>query len=297
MGINLELWQGKKILVTGHTGFKGSWLTLFLNRIGADVVGVSLGPSTVPNLFLDAGIQAKIQNHSIGDIRNFAFVEEVVSQQNPDFIFHLAAQSLVAESFRNPLETISTNVDGTANVVLAAMQNKHVRGILNVTTDKVYQNREQSKSFVESDPLGGDDIYSASKACSEIMTSALYHSFARNKSVSTARAGNVIGGGDWSDHRLVPDIIRSISSNSILTLRSPGSTRPWQHVLDCIYGYILIAEIAIAQEDPGLPTTYNFGPEESLSVSRVLEIFESELKLKIQVEYAKGSFPKKAFCI
>jgi CDP-glucose 4,6-dehydratase len=295
MGINLELWQGKKILVTGHTGFKGSWLTMFLSHVGAHVTGISLGPLSVPNLFIDAGIQAKTDTHVIGDIRNFEFVSEVINLYEPDFVFHLAAQSLVIESYRNPLETIATNVDGSANVVLAAMKCKSVRGILNVTTDKVYQNRESGKPFVESDPLGGDDIYSASKACSEIVTNAVYHSFPGKKSLSTARAGNVIGGGDWSDHRLVPDIIRSLQSNSVLSLRNPESTRPWQHVLDCIYGYLLIAEKAFPQENQGLLSTYNFGPEDSLSVARVLEVFESEFKRKIPVKYTKNSFLEKNY--
>ena len=295
MGLNHGLWQGKKILITGHTGFKGSWLTLFLNHIGAQVTGVSLAPSSGQNLFRDAGIQSATHNHVIGDIRNFSFVEETFSQFQPDFVFHLAAQSLVIESFKRPLETISTNVDGSANVILAAIQSKSVRGVLNVTTDKVYQNRDRDKSFAENDPLGGDDVYSASKACSEILTSALFSSFSKEKMLSTARAGNVIGGGDWSDHRLVPDLVRSIQAKTKVTLRNPESTRPWQHVLDCIYGYLLIAERAFQEENESSLSNFNFGPVESLSVAKVLEIFEFELKQKIEVEFSRGTFPEKSF--
>jgi CDP-glucose 4,6-dehydratase len=295
MGLNHGLWQGKKILVTGHTGFKGSWLTLFLSHIGAEVTGVSLAPSSGPNLFRDAEIQSATHTHVIGDIRNFSFVEETISQIQPDFVFHLAAQSLVVESFKRPLETISTNIDGSANVVLAAIESKIVRGVLNVTTDKVYQNRDKDKSFVENDPLGGDDVYSASKACSEILTSALFSSFSKEKMLSTARAGNVIGGGDWSYHRLVPDIIRSIQNETKLTLRNPESTRPWQHVLDCIYGYLLIAERAFEVEKVSSLINFNFGPDESLSVAKVLEVFEFELKQKIEVEFSRDTFPEKSF--
>ncbi len=295
MGLNVGLWQGKKILVTGHTGFKGSWLTLVLNQIGAQVTGVSLAPSQGPNLFRDAEIRSVTHNHIIGDIRNFNFVEDTIRQFQPDFVFHLAAQSLVVESFKHPLETISTNIDGSANVILAAIESKSVRGILNVTTDKVYQNRDRDESFVEDDSLGGDDVYSASKACSEILTSALFSSFSKEKMLSTARAGNVIGGGDWSNHRLVPDLVRSIQAKTKVTLRNPESTRPWQHVLDCIYGYLLIAERAFREEKDSSLSNFNFGPDVSLSVATVLEIFEFEFKQKIKVETSRGIFPEKSF--
>jgi CDP-glucose 4,6-dehydratase len=294
VGLNLELWQGKKILVTGHTGFKGSWLTLVLNRLGAQVAGISLAPALGPSLFKDAKIQSHTRNHIIGDIRNFKQVEDIIYQYQPDFVFHLAAQALVFESYQNPLNTIETNVVGSANVILAAIRSQSVRGVLNVTTDKVYQNRDHSKSFTENDPLGGDDIYSASKACSEILTNALSHSFPEEKFLSTARAGNVIGGGDWSDHRLVPDIMRSIQTNTILSLRHPEATRPWQHVLDCIYGYLLIAERSFVEENASSLSSFNFGPNESLSVAKVLEIFEFELKQKIQVEITRGRFLEKS---
>ncbi len=294
MGLKLELWQGKKILVTGHTGFKGSWLTLFLNHIGAQVTGISLAPVLGPSLFNDAEIQSQTRNHLIGDIRNFKQVEDIIYEYQPDFVFHLAAQSLVFESYQNPLDTIDTNIVGSANVILAAIKSKSVCGVLNVTTDKVYQNRDCGKSFTENDPLGGDDIYSASKACSEILTNALFRSFPEEKFLSTARAGNVIGGGDWSNHRLVPDIMRSIQTNSLLSIRNPESTRPWQHVLDCIYGYLLIAERSFVGENASSLSSFNFGPDESLSVVKVLEIFESELKQKIQVEITKGRFLEKS---
>lgn len=294
MGLNLELWKGKKILVTGHTGFKGSWLTLFLNHIGAQVTGISLAPALGPSLFKDAEVQLQSRNHVIGDIRNFKQMEDIIYQYQPDFVFHLAAQTLVFESYRNPLDTIETNIVGSANVILAAVRSKNVRGVLNVTTDKVYQNSEHGKSFTENDPLGGDDVYSASKACSEILTNALFRSFPEEKFLSTARAGNVIGGGDWSDHRLVPDIVRSIQTNALLSLRNPESTRPWQHVLDCIYGYLLIAERSFVEENASSLSSFNFGPDESLSVAKVLEIFEFELKQKIQVEITRGRFLEKS---
>jgi CDP-glucose 4,6-dehydratase len=295
VGLNLELWRGKKILITGHTGFKGSWLTLFLNHIGAQVTGISLAPSPGLSLFKDADVQSRTRNHIIGDIRNFEKVEDIIYQHQPDYVFHLAAQSLVVESYRNPLDTITTNISGSANVILASIGGESVRGVLNVTTDKVYQNRDNSKSFIESDALGGDDVYSASKACSEILTNALFRSFPEEKSLSTARAGNVIGGGDWSDHRLVPDIMRSIQTKTQLSLRNPESTRPWQHVLDCIYGYLLIAERSLLGQNVSSLSSFNFGPAESLSVAKVLEIFEFELKQEIQVEITKEKFFEKSF--
>lgn len=268
-----EFWHDKRVLLTGHTGFKGSWLALWLNRLGAEVAGLSLSPSTDPNLFDLAGIDGITRSH-ICDIRKAQSVKELVSAENPEIVFHLAAQPLVRASYENPLDTFSTNVQGTANVLDALRGQNSVRSVVVVTTDKVYQNLEQAYPFRETDHLGGHDPYSASKAASEIVIDSYRKAFLQSQGggVASARAGNVIGGGDWSADRLIPDAVRAWSSNLALEVRRPGAVRPWQHVLEPLAGYIRLAEKL--WECPELAGAYNFGPEthEAASVRKVIEL-------------------------
>jgi len=281
----LSLWENKRVLVTGHTGFKGSWLVRILGVIGAEVHGFSLPAPEGLNLYRDAEISSFLESEFLGDIRDTELVERVLKQIQPDYVFHLAAQSLVLESYLNPLDTISTNIQGTANIINAALRNDHVLGLLNVTTDKVYENNEGGNSYVETDPLGGEDIYSASKASSELITKAMKFSYGRkNFQLNTARAGNVIGGGDWSVNRLIPDAIRASKSGSPIVIRNPSATRPWQHVLDCLSGYILIAENSLVSQPKSLNLAYNFGPLESISVIDVLNLLQKELGLKLCIQ-------------
>jgi CDP-glucose 4,6-dehydratase len=235
-------WRGKRVLVTGHTGFKGGWLTLWLSRMGADITGLSLPPSTKPSLFDLAKIGAHCHSHEL-DIRDYAAVEAVVREAKPEIIFHLAAQPLVRASYRDPLETFSTNVMGTANVLNALRLEGSARVIVAITTDKVYQNKEWPFPYREDDVLGGHDPYSASKAASELVIASYSASYLAEKgmAVASARAGNVIGGGDWSEDRLIPDAVRAWQSGATLDIRRPNATRPWQHVLEPLSGYLVLA--------------------------------------------------------
>lgn len=286
--MNAEFWRGKRVLVTGHTGFKGSWLALWLNSMRAEVIGYSLAPPTQPNLFTLAKVSDGIASIE-GDILDLEHLHSVVREHQPTIVFHLAAQSLVRQSYRQPIETIATNVMGTANLLEASRNVASIKSIVAVTTDKCYENHEQQNAFKESDPLGGRDPYSSSKAAAELVTTAYRHSFfAANKQiptvgVATARAGNVIGGGDWAADRLLPDIMRAISARKELLIRNPGSVRPWQHVLDPLRGYLLLAE-KLFHDPVRFGQSWNFGPEKSQAspVSAVLdlirELYGPELK-------------------
>ena len=260
-------YKHKKVLITGHTGFKGSWLCLLLNELGADVYGYALPPKTTPNLFSEAHINKIITSH-IGDIRDFEKLEGVLHQIQPDIIIHMAAQALVIESYKNPRETFEINIMGTVNLLDAARTTKSVKAIINVTTDKCYENKEWYWSYRENEPMGGYDPYSNSKGCSELVTSSYRNSyFNLNKyanhgvAVASARAGNVIGGGDWSDDRLIPDFIRAITNGQSVKIRSPYATRPWQHVLEPLSGYLTLAQKLFSQ-GPKYAEAWNFGPTE-----------------------------------
>lgn len=284
MGLKPELWVGKKVLITGHTGFKGSWLTLMLSELGAKVVGVALPPIEPQSLYVDAKISSLLEREFIQDIRNETDINKVFENERIDYVFHLAAQALVRNSVREPLESITTNITGTANVVLAALNSKAVSGITVVTTDKVYENLDWVWPYRESDRLGGNDSYSASKAASELIVNALAISNNPRKiPVTTVRAGNVIGGGDWGEERLVPDLIRSIMSSAVLTIRNANATRPWQYVLDCLYGYLLVAQ-AHLEKQVNLPNAFNFGPKESLTVAELVRVFEKSLNRQVPCE-------------
>lgn len=260
-------YKNKKVLITGHTGFKGSWLCLLLNELGADVYGYALPPKTTPNLFSEAHINKIITSH-LGDIRDFEKLEGVLHQIQPDIIIHMAAQALVIESYKNPRETFEINIMGTVNLLDAARTTKSVKAIINVTTDKCYENKEWYWSYRENEPMGGYDPYSNSKGCSELVTSSYRNSyFNLNKyadhgvAVASARAGNVIGGGDWSDDRLIPDFIRAITNGQNVKIRSPYATRPWQHVLEPLSGYLTLA-VKLFSQGPKYAEAWNFGPNE-----------------------------------
>ena len=261
-------YKNKKVLITGHTGFKGSWLCLLLNELGADVHGYALPPKTSPNLFNEAQIN-KVVTSDFGDIRDFEKLKCVLHQIQPDIIIHMAAQALVMESYKNPRETFEINVMGTVNMLDAARTTKSVKAIINVTTDKCYENKEWYWGYRENEPMGGYDPYSNSKGCSELVTSSYRNSYFNSKkytdhgvALASARAGNVIGGGDWADDRLIPDIIRAITNGQNVKIRSPYAIRPWQHVLEPLSGYLSLA-VKLFSQGPKYAEGWNFGPDES----------------------------------
>ena len=261
--MNREFWKGKKVFITGHTGFKGSWLCLWLQDCGADITGFSLAPNSNPSLFESASV-ANNMSSIIGDIRDLDFLKDSVLRSSPDIIIHMAAQPLVRYSYENPHDTYSTNVMGTINIFEAARKTSSVKAILNVTTDKCYENKEWIWAYRENEPMGGHDPYSSSKACSELVTSAYRQSFFYNESsasVASARAGNVIGGGDWSKDRLIPDILNSFEKNKEVLIRNPNAIRPWQHVLEPLHGYLQLAE-KLYLEGEYYSQGWNFGPED-----------------------------------
>ena len=268
-----EFWNGKKILITGHTGFKGSWLAFWLKLLGAEVGGYSLAPETSPNLFENLQLENQI-NSVIGDIRDLPEFEQTVRAFQPEIIFHLAAQSLVRKSYREPLETYTTNVIGTVNVLEAVRRADSVKAVVVVTTDKVYENKEWLWAYRENERLGGFDPYSNSKACAELAVAAYRNSFFATGDclIATARAGNVIGGGDWSEDRLLPDVFRSLIFGESLKIRYPFAVRPWQHVLEPLAGYLTLAE-RLYNGEKNCAEAWNFGPsdEDSKPVGWILE--------------------------
>ena len=267
-----EFWRGKRVFVTGHSGFKGGWLCLVLERLGAEWSGLSLQPEMHPNLFELVAIHQR-GGHSFADIRDAHLVGHTLADFCPEIVFHLAAQPLVRRSHRDPLETFSTNVNGTAHVLEAARLCDSVKAVVIVTTDKVYRNNETGAAFSEDDPLGGHDPYSASKAAAEMVVQSYRQSFFTHlgKGLAAARAGNVIGGGDWSEDRILPDAVRAWSSGETLEVRNPASTRPWQHVLEPVCGYLCLAEAIY--KNPASATDFNFGPEPE-DVATVREVVE-----------------------
>lgn len=256
-----SFWSGKRVAVTGHTGFKGGWLSLWLARMGAEVSGFSLEPNTKPSFFEIANVQSGLANHVIGDIRDFEILKKFIDRSRPEIVIHMAAQALVRRSYVDPLETLSTNVMGTANLLEACRQTSSVQCVINVTSDKCYQNNEEGRAFVESDPMGGHDIYSASKGAAELVAHSFAQSFfdGSEQHLASVRAGNVIGGGDWSEDRLVPDYFRAVETKTPLNIRSPHAVRPWQHVLEPVSGYLRLAE-HLYQEGEKFSGGWNFGP-------------------------------------
>lgn len=259
MVIDSEFWRDKRVFLTGHTGYKGSWLALWLRSMGAEVTGYALQPNTEPNMFGDAQVADGITS-VIGDIRDREALSAAVSRADPQIVFHLAAQALVRQSYIEPVETHAINYLGTVNLLEAMRGLGGLRAAVMVTTDKVYRNREENRSFAEDDLLGGHDPYSASKAASEIAIASYRDTFfaERNVAIASARAGNVIGGGDWSRDRLIPDAVRAWSAGRSVQLRNKDATRPWQYVLEPLAGYLVLAQKLWAS--PDLAGAYNFGP-------------------------------------
>lgn len=261
--VNADFWKGKKVFLTGHTGFKGSWLSLWLQNMGAVVKGFGLAPATTPALFEQARVGDGMESE-IGDVRDLAGVTASVKAFNPDILIHMAAQPLVRQSYRDPVETYSTNVMGTVHVLEAARQCSRLKAIVNVTTDKCYENREWVWGYRENEPMGGHDPYSNSKGCSELVTSAYRDSFFNTvdtAALASARAGNVIGGGDWAADRLIPDILRAFEQQQPVIIRNPLATRPWQHVLEPLSGYLMLAE-KLYTEGKHFADGWNFGPRD-----------------------------------
>ena len=258
-------WQNRRVFLTGHTGFKGSWLALWLTHLGAEVRGYALDPMGTPNLYTSLRLHELIDDRR-GDIRHHAALNAAMRDFRPEVVFHLAAQPLVRASYADPIGTFDTNVLGTARVLDAIRLTPSVRAVVCVTTDKVYDNREWPWPYRETDPLGGYDPYSASKACAELVSASFRQSFfnpatdpASQVALATARAGNVLGGGDWSTDRLLPDLLRAFLAETSATVRNPRSVRPWQHVLDPLHGYLLLAEKLLSPEASQFATAYNFG--------------------------------------
>ncbi|MBS3947119.1 MAG: CDP-glucose 4,6-dehydratase [Dethiobacter sp.] len=261
--VNPAFWYGKKVFLTGHTGFKGSWLSLWLQSMGSVVKGYALSPPTQPALFNIAKVGASMESQ-IGDIRDLATISASMKAFNADILIHMAAQPLVRLSYREPVETYATNVMGTVHVLEAARQCQNLRAIVNVTTDKCYENHEWEWGYRENEPMGGHDPYSNSKGCSELVTTAYRNSFfntSETAALASARSGNVVGGGDWAEDRLIPDILRSFEIQQPVIIRNPQATRPWQHVMEPLSGYLILAEHLYVQGH-AFAEGWNFGPKE-----------------------------------
>ena len=276
--ISNSFWQSKRVFLTGHTGFKGGWLSLWLQSMGAELTGYALSPPTKPSLFYEAKV-SEAMNSIIADIRDQKKLLLEIQKAQPEIVFHLAAQPLVRYSYSNPVETFATNLMGTVHLLEAIRSTKGVKAVVIVTTDKCYENNEQERGYNENDPMGGYDPYSSSKGCSELATTAFRRSFFNSKdyhqhgvAVATARAGNVIGGGDWAQDRLIPDILTAFQSGKTVEIRNPNSTRPWQHVLEPLSGYLLLAQ-RLYDEGPNYAEAWNFGPsnDDTMPVSWIIQ--------------------------
>ncbi len=287
-----KFWKNKKVLVIGHTGFKGGWLTIILSLFGAKVYGIALKPQTKPNFFNLVNLKKYLIKDLRVNIENYKILNKEIKRIKPSIIFHLAAQSKVRDSYTRSLDTIKTNVLGTANVLEIFKNYSFINSLLITTTDKVYKNLNNKRSFTENDELGGDDLYSASKSAIEIIANAYNKSFfikSKKKSIICLRAGNVIGGGDWTKDRIVPDCIRAIDNKKEIIIRNPKSVRPWQHVLEPLFGYILIAENTY-KNIKNFDLAFNFGPSLSncVNVKKLSELLIKNLKINKKVIYKKS---------
>ena len=278
MAMEENFWKNKKIFLTGHTGFKGGWMSLWLQSLGAKVTGYSLEPSSNPNFF-QVGNVAEEMTSIIGDISDYKSLSDAIKISEPEIIFHMAAQPLVRYSYENTIETYTTNVMGTVNLLEASRGCKSIKAIVNITTDKCYENKEWVWSYRENEPMGGHDPYSSSKGCAELVTSSFRSSFFNKETyhkhgvaLASVRAGNVIGGGDWAEDRLIPDIFRSIESGKSIKVRNPKSIRPWQHVLEPLAGYLMLAQ-NLYNNGTKYAEAWNFGPNtgEAISVQEIIE--------------------------
>lgn len=261
--INSDFWNGRSVFVTGHTGFKGGWISLWLSEMGAKVYGYALQAEKKLSFFNSVGLRDRLEASTIGDIRDRSKLESSIAASQPSIVIHMAAQPLVLESYASPIETYMTNVIGTVNLLEAVRTVDSVQAVVNITTDKCYDNQGWVWPYREADRLGGHDPYSSSKACAEIVTAAYRDSFLSSVGIQVAsvRAGNVIGGGDWASDRLIPDVFRAVESSRVLKVRSPGSVRPWQHVLEPLSGYLLLAEHLVC-DGAEFSGAWNFGPEQ-----------------------------------
>lgn len=290
-----KFWKNKRVFLTGHTGFKGSWLSIFLNLLGTEVKGYSLRPEQKLNLFDLANISNLISSSIIGDIRDYKKLKKSIFRFSPDFIIHMAAQPLVRNSYVNPKYTYEVNTLGTVNILNILNELNFIKAALIITTDKVYFNDNKTNYYKENDPLGGFDPYSNSKSCAELVVNSYNHSFFKQKNifVATARAGNVIGGGDFSKDRIIPDYFRSLSKKGKLILRSPYSIRPWQHIIDPLYGYLLLL-MKLYKKKFFINNSWNFGPDKSnnKSVNDVINLINQEFNNSVKVIKTNSSSNK-----
>lgn len=293
--MNKNFWNGKNVLITGHTGFKGSWLTCMLKKFGANIIGFSKDIPTKPSLYEILELENDVKGYQ-GDINDLNQIRKIIVEERPEIVFHMAAQSLVRESYRKPHETFTTNILGTVNLLEVIKNSKYPRVGLIITSDKVYKNIGKNEKFSEEHPLGGNDPYSSSKGCAELVTSAYRNSFFNSRnfsdhnfSLSTVRAGNVIGGGDWAKDRLIPDIVRSIQNQNSLKIRNPNAIRPWQHVLDPLSGYIHLAEKMWKNKE--FSEAWNFGPtfEEDKTVEFILNFIDKKMNKNFNIEFENDS--------
>ncbi|HLW95895.1 MAG TPA: CDP-glucose 4,6-dehydratase [Solirubrobacteraceae bacterium] len=296
MGVDPGFWRGRRVLLTGHTGFKGSWLSLWLQELGAQVVGLSVDIPTSPSLYELAGLERSME-WIRADVRDHDAVRAAIDRAAPEIVIHMAAQALVRRSFAQPRETYETNVMGTVNVLEAARGRDELRVLVNVTSDKCYENREWERGYREGDALGGSDPYSSSKGAAELVTDAYRRSFFAGPEATrivSARAGNVIGGGDWSEDRLVPDLIKAVLAGATLRVRNPTAVRPWQHVLNPLSGYLVLAQAA--WEDPAIAGAWNFGPpdDDARQVGWVVEQLAARWPGGVHWERDEGDAPHEA---
>lgn len=278
--VNSSFWNGKRVFLTGHTGFKGGWLLIWLSSMGAKVTGYAMAPNTTPNFFEVAKVESDLEQSHVADIRDLEKLQKAMADARPEIVIHMAAQPLVRYSYSNPVETYATNVMGTVHVLESIRALDCVRAAVIVTTDKCYENKEWAWGYRESEPMGGHDPYSNSKGCAELVTSAYLQSYFSPKkfnqhqvAIATARAGNVIGGGDWSEDRLIPDAIKAFEADKPLVIRNPLATRPWQHVLEPLSGYLVLAQ-SLYQHGAKFDGAWNFGPrdEDARSVQEVVNL-------------------------
>lgn len=295
--IDRSFWRGRRVFLTGHTGFKGAWMALLLRSLGAEVYGFALAPDSERDLFVQADVARDI-DHRIGDIRDLPQLQFAMAAAKPDVVIHMAAQSLVRLSYREPVETYATNVMGTVNLLEAVRQVSGIRGVVIVTSDKCYENVGSVEGYRETDPMGGYDPYSSSKGCAEIVTAAYRRSFFQGETaarVASARAGNVIGGGDWAEDRLVPDMMRAFMAGEVVRIRNPAAARPWQHVLDPVLGYLLLAECLVL-DGAGIAEGWNFGPhrDSAVPVSVLVETLVRQWGAGARWELDAASHPHEA---
>ena len=302
--MNPQFWAGKRVFLTGHTGFKGSWLSLWMQSMGANVTGFALLPPTTPSLFEVVHVADGMQS-IMGDVRNLADLQKAMGDAKPEIVIHMAAQALVRHSYDNPVETYSTNVMGTVHLLQAVRGTPSVKAVVNVTSDKCYENREWVWGYRENEPMGGFDPYSNSKGCAELVTSAYRNSYFHPEkykehgvAIGSGRAGNVIGGGDWAEDRLIPDVMRAIAQGRPVRIRNPHSTRPWQHVLEPLSGYLLLAQ-GLFEQGSAFAEGWNFGPndDDTRPVSWVLEQLIQSWGDGVSWSHDEGKHPHESHCL